>query len=207
MRRRSSAASAAAGGATGRARPGRRRWPAPCARSTPARRRARRAARGRRSPRPGSAPGCDASPGRWSRRWPRTGWPSRTTRSRGSGRPRRRRAAASASRWAEACWCRTRSSVCSGPSRSGRPVAPYSSEPPEKTADRCSPVGSVSVERVGQVGEGVAGRGQRGHPHPVARPRRPAPSRIGVRSKATSSAPLTWYAAPVAAASASPPVT
>ena len=40
---------------------------------------------------------------------------------------------------AEACCARTRSPVCWGPSRSGRPVAPYSSEPPEKTAIR-SPV-------------------------------------------------------------------
>ena len=43
----------ALGRCSGRARPGRRCSPAPCARSRPARRRARRAARGRRSPRPG----------------------------------------------------------------------------------------------------------------------------------------------------------
>ena len=37
---------------------------------------------------------------------------------------------------AEACCARTRAPVCAGPSRSGRPVAPYSSDPPEKTAVR-----------------------------------------------------------------------
>ena len=41
-----------------------------------------------------------------------------------------------ASRCAEAYWWRTRSWVCSGPSRSGRPVEPYSSDPPVKTAGR-----------------------------------------------------------------------
>ena len=57
------------------------------------RRRGRRAAPRRRSPRPGSGPGWPASRGRSSRRWRRTGWPSRTSRTRGSGRPRPRRAA------------------------------------------------------------------------------------------------------------------
>ena len=39
-----------------------------------------------------------------------------------------------ASRCAEAYWWCTRSWVCPGPSRSGRPVEPNSSDPPENTA-------------------------------------------------------------------------
>ena len=75
----------------------------------------------------------------------RTGWPSRRSRSRGSGRPPASSGSRSASRCADACWWRTRSSVCSGPRRSGRPVAPYSREPPEKTPTERSSSSPVSV--------------------------------------------------------------
>ena len=46
-------------------------------------------------------------------------------------------------------------------------------------------------ERVGEVGERVAGGRQRGHAHPSTRPRRCRRRATGVRSKETSSSPLT----------------
>ena len=48
---------------------------------------------------------------------------------------------AAASRFAEWYWWWTSAWVCSGPSRSGRPVEPNSSDPPEKTPT-CSPSAS-----------------------------------------------------------------
>ena len=151
---------------SGRARRARRRWPAPCARSTPARRPGRRAARGRRSPRPGSARGWSASPARWSTRSPRTGWPSRRSRTRGSGRPRPRRAAG------RRAGGPTRAGGGPGrgcaPRRAGRGGRWRRTAASRRRRRRPSRRSAPSVERVAEVGEGVAGRGQRGDPHPVA---------------------------------------
>lgn len=80
-------------------------------------------------------------------------------------------------------------------------MAPYSKDPPEKTASCALLAASVSVyDRWVKVCPGVA--------IAVTRIRAPisttSPSRIGVRSKDTLSLALTRYAAPVRRANASP---
>jgi len=106
------------------------------------------------------------------------------------------------SRWAEAYWWRTRSWVWSGPSRSGRPTEPYSSDPPVNTATWVSTSDSA-YDRCVKVWPGVDSTLTRiRSPTPIT-----SPSDTGTRSKVTGSAALTWYAAPVTADRAWPPVT
>ena len=50
-----------------------------------------------------------------------------------------------ASRRDEACWAAASVAWCAGPSRSGRPVEPYSSEPPVNTAVTRPAEGSCSA--------------------------------------------------------------
>ena len=46
-------------------------------------------------------------------------------------------------RCADAYWARASSSACAAPSRSGRPVEPYSSDPPVNTAWTCPAASSA----------------------------------------------------------------
>ena len=48
-----------------------------------------------------------------------------------------------ASRCAEAYWAWASAPVCAAPSRSGRPVEPYSSDPPVNTAGGCPAASST----------------------------------------------------------------
>jgi len=79
---------------------------------------------------------------------------------------------------------------------------PYSSEPPENTATG-SPCSSRAWARWVKVCPGVASA-RTVIESPTAMT---SPSRTGTRSNATGSSALTWYAAPVRAARAYPPVT
>ena len=126
-------------GRSGPVRPGRRCWPGPSGRSRPARRPARPAAPRPTPARPGSGPGWCASPARSSRRWPRTGWRSRSCRTRGWAAPARRRAArrrAGAPRRTGGAPGRGCAPGRAGPGgRSSRTAATRRRTPP----DRCSP--------------------------------------------------------------------
>ena len=92
-----------------------------------------------------------------------------------------------ARRCAEANWACASSPAWARPSRSGRPVEPYSSDPPVNTA--CAwPAAASTYDRWVKVCPGVASTRTR----ITGLTSMTSPSATGTRSKATSSAALTW---------------
>ena len=84
-------------------------------------------------------------------------------------------------------WACASSPAWTRPSRSGRPVEPYSSDPPVNTAGAW-PAAASTYDRWVKVCPGVASTRIR----ITGLTSMTSPSATGTRSKATSSAALTW---------------
>ena len=154
----------AGAGRSGPARRVPRGWPGPCGRSR----------RGRRPARPSSSR-RSVPRSRSGRGWCRFSCPmvevvavglgggAEDCRSRGWGTPRRRRAARSARRCAEAYWCVDQVVGVLGAEQVRAAGGAVQQRPAGEHADRLDRAGVV--EGVGQVGERVPGGGERPHPH------------------------------------------